>query len=228
MCNLFSCIVTKDGKGLYVHNSDSHEDIISENQLCDNTADRNELEFARVEITPPSGDVFASVNKWKFKIDQSITPTWWNDGYKQFAYDALNAFLADALIDGKEIETFDSPNRVWIRNSKINVVGGSAKIGDVRGSAKIGYVRDNAKIGYVGGSANIGDVRGSANIGYVGGSANIGYVGGNAVINVFSKNATFTLNGFAIAIDRTGEIPVVIVAQASGIKVKSQTESESE
>jgi hypothetical protein len=110
MCNFFSCIVTENGDALFDPISDSHEIIISNNaknhDLSDDTADPTELKFARVEITPPNGDVFQPVDKWFFTIDQRITPAWWSEFHKKRAYDCLNTFLDSALLKDRKSRSF--------------------------------------------------------------------------------------------------------------------------
>ena len=81
MCNFKSIIVTKNGDILHINGMDSHEEILihykEKYDLRDEEKDPQKLLFARVEITPPDNDFFEKdIKKWKFRIDQSITPTW--------------------------------------------------------------------------------------------------------------------------------------------------------
>jgi hypothetical protein len=54
---------------------DSHSDLVSEFKLQDNTSDKEAIQFAKVEISPANGN-YLHPDKWIFKIDESITPSW--------------------------------------------------------------------------------------------------------------------------------------------------------
>ena len=237
MCSFFSCIVTETGDCFYSSMTDSHDEILRENKIVDDTSDPEKMAFARIEITPPDGDVFRPVKEWTLRIDQSITPKWWSKFYEKIAFDTLKKFLKSALIVGKEIEKIEA-GRFWIRDCKIGTVGsfavielmcGSAVINDVYGSAVIHTVRDSAVINdvygsavikYVCDSAVINDVRDSAVINGVRGSAVIHTVRDSAVINDVYGSAVINdvrdsavingVRGSAIAIIRTNKINKII------------------
>jgi hypothetical protein len=76
MCNFASFVLTKDSI-FWCDESDSHEDIISENSLhADGVAGPNVL---RVEVSPTKNVTdlmdFAS---WQYKVDQDIMPGWFD------------------------------------------------------------------------------------------------------------------------------------------------------
>ena len=75
MCAPASFIVTKE-KVFWSERSDAHEDIIEDHKLCELVTGK--ITFARVEITPPSGDFHAPLADWQFCIDQDMLPAWWN------------------------------------------------------------------------------------------------------------------------------------------------------
>ncbi len=135
MCNFFSCIVTQTGS--VYHNAaidDSHTSIELPDGLRDDTANRDEMTFCKVEITPPNDNVSADLALWDFTLDESITPSWWNDGYKAFAYDVLREFLAEHLftIGEHAIEL----GRYWMSGSATVKASGSATV-EASGSATV-------------------------------------------------------------------------------------------
>jgi hypothetical protein len=125
MCNFFSCIVTKNGDVLWDPMLDSHETIIEkyegDHDLTDDTCDKSELKFARIEITPPNNDVFKPISEWDFKIDQSITPDWWSEFYKKSAIDVLEKFMKSAIKIGQEIKLL-SDGRFFVNDCKIDEI----------------------------------------------------------------------------------------------------------
>ena len=93
MCNFWSCIYTKSGDVLYDPLSDRHEDIVSQNKLIDKTIDKDDMQFCRVEITPPNGDVFADVKLWTLKVDELARPEWFMPSDEEKCYKVLKQFL---------------------------------------------------------------------------------------------------------------------------------------
>ena len=85
MCKAFSCIVTQSGKVYWKAGLDSHKDIINlhkeDLELKDDKMPPNNT-FARIEITPKDGDYLNIRNKWIYKIDQDIVPSFLTDKHK--------------------------------------------------------------------------------------------------------------------------------------------------
>jgi len=82
MCKAFSCIVGRDKKVTWKFGTDSHEDLIKIAGYGDDTLDPNKIEFCRVEISPKNGS-YLDPDKWVFKIDMDVTPTWWTLDHKK-------------------------------------------------------------------------------------------------------------------------------------------------
>jgi hypothetical protein len=140
MCNFKSFIVTKDGAILHSLNDNGHETIIAENKekynLVDDTADKSKLLFARVEILPPGGDVFEQdVSKWSLRIDERITPDWWNKNLKKKCFDELNKLFgtqifinAENLILKNGIYYFKNSSAVMWEKSSAEMWGNSSAV----------------------------------------------------------------------------------------------------
>jgi hypothetical protein len=77
MCKPASMILTKDDV-LWAKGNNSHEIIIKNNNLKDDTTSPN---FVRIEITPPEKDCRpqydAPLNKWEYRTDQDFLPKWY-------------------------------------------------------------------------------------------------------------------------------------------------------
>lgn len=75
MCQFLSAIVTRQGD-IYSHPlTDSHTDLITLFNLKEGKAAQN---FVRVEFTAQGADIF-DVNKYKFRVDETRTPAWFDD-----------------------------------------------------------------------------------------------------------------------------------------------------
>jgi hypothetical protein len=84
MCKAFSAIVLKNGEVKWKFGMDSHSDILQHFGISDNEYEKDCLEFARIEISPANGS-YLKPDRWEFKLDESITPTWWKKSYLIFA-----------------------------------------------------------------------------------------------------------------------------------------------
>lgn len=129
MCEFFSCIVTKAGEVIWEVGLNNHEDLIVKAKLHDDTDDKNKLQFARVEIVPPGNNVFEKdLSKWRLKIDERIKPTWWNIEMETKCFMELGKCLSEIIIDNQEIKEIKDKKGLYIKDSVIESVGGSAVI----------------------------------------------------------------------------------------------------
>lgn len=76
MCQFKSAIVLKNR--VYVPDHDHHSDMLQELGIEDNFAHASKV-FVRVELSPTDGDKTSDVYGWKLKVDQDITPDWWDE-----------------------------------------------------------------------------------------------------------------------------------------------------
>jgi len=81
MCNPASFVVTKDSV-LFSKFSDSHEVILEENNLRDDSLNPA---FVRVEITPPRRDFSRPFSEWRYITDQDLIPDWYSRGEAEAA-----------------------------------------------------------------------------------------------------------------------------------------------
>ena len=78
MCKAFSALVLKSGEVKWEMGIDSHSSLQEKFGLREIgvVADPAEITIAKIEITPDNGN-YLHPKKWNFKIDESITPSWW-------------------------------------------------------------------------------------------------------------------------------------------------------
>jgi hypothetical protein len=90
MCKAFSCLFLKSGRVLWKFAVDSHEELISENNISD---DGRKQDFVRVEITPKNGS-YLRPDEWVFRVDQNETPEWFGKDYaKKMCFTAHGDWL---------------------------------------------------------------------------------------------------------------------------------------
>ena len=88
MCNAFSCIIDRALVVTWKFGIDSHEDLIRIAGYKDDTLDPDKMQFCRVEISPKNGD-YLNPDKWVFKIDTDVVPTWMGEDHEQKCWRAF-------------------------------------------------------------------------------------------------------------------------------------------
>jgi hypothetical protein len=171
--------------------SDSHEDIIKEFKLHEGTGGLTDnANFVRVEISPKGGKLNTPIKTWKYNLDQSVHPSWYDaEKVEQSCRKELKAWHEQKVILKDCVELSDGQFYVS-DNATIESVSGNATIESVSGNATIEYVYDNATIESVYGNATIKYVYDNATIKYVYDNATIESVSGNATIESVYGNAT--------------------------------------
>jgi len=75
MCKYASFVLTKD-KAFWSKNTESHEEIICEFNLCETDSTKTRINILRVEISPVK--IFSNLSKWEYKVDQDLRPEWFD------------------------------------------------------------------------------------------------------------------------------------------------------
>jgi hypothetical protein len=134
MCKLKSAIVLKD-RVFMPYDYDSHEDMIRELKLKDNTKEPN---FVRVEIVPPDEDLRKPLKDWIYKVDQDYLPEWYSAKFveKEVRKELKKWYSARVFIDKKDL---------IIKEGKVYLCGSSSAELYGSSSAKL-YGSSSAKL----------------------------------------------------------------------------------
>ena len=92
MCQAFSCIVMRSGTVYWEEGIDSHDSLISNFKIRDDTTDMEEISHAKVEIIPDSRYKYPYLHpdgKWGLQIDERVTPSWLLDMHRDNAWKAF-------------------------------------------------------------------------------------------------------------------------------------------
>ena len=148
MCAPASFVLTKDSV-FWSMNSDGHEDIIAEHELCqDGVRGPNIL---RVEITPPDKNFAADAARWQYRLDQDTRPEWYDAANcERRARIALNDWIAARVV--REGAKRVSSGRLYACGSATVYAYGSATV-EACGSATV-YAVGSATV-KTGGSATV-------------------------------------------------------------------------
>ena len=100
MCNFKSGLIFKNRVVLAPEGNESHSDLLESLNIEDTRLNASKM-FVRVELTPPDGNKAVDIEKWKFKVDQDITPDWYSDDPKRYEQEfrtAVSDWLKDRFV----------------------------------------------------------------------------------------------------------------------------------
>ena len=144
MCQFKSGIILKDR--VFVPDYDSHTDMLTELGIKDDYIGASK-KFVRAELIPQNGDVFTDIETWRFKVDQDITPDWFNpEEYRPRMIEAVKEWAKDHIHIGVDGLKISSGTDHYIKDCKDVEICGSASIKYVCGSASIKYAKGQAVI----------------------------------------------------------------------------------
>lgn len=99
MCNFKSGIILKNKVALAPEGRESHSDLLESLNIEDNHMNASKV-FVRAELTPPDGNKAASIDKWRYRVDQDITPDWYDidpGRYEKEMREAVTEYMKDKL-----------------------------------------------------------------------------------------------------------------------------------
>jgi len=104
-------VLTKD-RVFWSTETDSHEDIIEDNRLCDGLVAGLPV-VLRVEIEPPGENYAAPLDQWRLRIDQDLRPAWHDAEHDETrTRNALKAWVAAKVFTEGEHEVTGT-GRYW-------------------------------------------------------------------------------------------------------------------
>lgn len=144
MCKLKSAIVLKDR--IFMPDYDSHSKMLEELGINDDYLGASK-KFVRVELSPPSGDVFSDIDTWFLIVDQDIRPDWFlEEECKQKMIDAVKGWAKDHIHIGVKGLKISTGENHYIKDCQDVEVCGSASISYVYGSTSISKVCGSAMV----------------------------------------------------------------------------------
>ena len=204
MCRPASFVVTKD-RVYWSKSSDSHEDIIKENDLEESNI-RSEIQFVRVEICPPGGDFRMPLEKWRYKTDQDLLPEWYVESEEEKRVRAVlpDWLKSNVVLPDQSVAEIRKP-MVAIYGTVKSIDGGT--VGYIRGgtveSIRGGTVEsiDGGTVKYINGGT-VGSIHGGT-VGYIRGQFPSRVTGNPTIINYGLLTPDILKSSQAVLVDRS-------------------------
>ena len=99
MCRFKSGIIFKGRVVLTPEGNESHSDLLEKLGVEDNTMGAM-TRFVRAELLPKDDNKATPVEKWRFNVDQDMTPEWFDEDrgrYEQEFRDAVREYMKDRV-----------------------------------------------------------------------------------------------------------------------------------
>ena len=182
MCQLKSGIILKNR--VFVPEYDSHTEMLEELGIKDDYLNASKT-FVRVELSPTDGDVFSDIDTWKLKVDQDITPDWYDeDTYKPQIVEAVKEWAKNHLHIGVDNLNINTGINHYIKDCREVDIRGNATVKDIYGNAIVKNICGNAIVDYICGSATVKDVYGNATVKDIYGNATVKDIYDNATVEM--------------------------------------------
>jgi len=194
MCQFLSAIVLKNSDVLWNPYTDSHEDLIAINNLRDNNTDN----FVRVEFLPESHSDYGNPNAYNLKVDQSVTPDWFDSAMQERTVEYLRGIIERMIIKtpvtmlcGGSYILISGAEVKHVKSCVVKVMLGSSKVGEMLDSSKVGAMLDSSKVGTMWDSSKVGTMLDSSKVGKMRGSSKVGKMLNSSKVGTNkSSNAT--------------------------------------
>ena len=177
---LKSAIILKDR--IFMPDYDSHSEMLEALGISDDYLGASK-KFVRAELSPADGDVFSPVDTWKLKVDQDITPEWFDpEECQQRMIEKVKEWAERHIFIGVDNLHLTAGDNYYIKDCKDVVVSGSASVEYICGSASVANICDSASVKNICGSASVANICGSASVEYISGSASVKNICGSASV----------------------------------------------
>ena len=113
MCEFKSGIILKNKVVLTPDGNESHSDLLEKLDIEDSRLNAMRV-FVRAELIPKDGNKALPVNEWTFRVDQDITPDWYDKDPKRYEAefrDAVREYMKDYMESHNVLEI---AGRFWI------------------------------------------------------------------------------------------------------------------
>lgn len=113
MCRFKSAIILKNKVVLAPEGNESHSNLLNSLNIEDNNMNAMKV-FVRAELIPKDGNKTTSIDEWIYKVDQDITPNWYDEDPKRYENEfreSVKTYMEE-YIKNKNIVTID--NKFWI------------------------------------------------------------------------------------------------------------------
>ena len=188
MCKLKSAIILKDR--IFMPDYDSHSKMLEELGITDDYFNASKV-FVRAELAPENGDVFSDIDGWKLKVDQDITPEWFDEkDCAERMRKAVKEWAKTHIFVGQNDLKISHGENIFIKDCKNVDIYDKATVKDIYGDATVESICENATVETICENATVQNIYGNATVQNIYGKATVQNIYGKATVKNICGKAT--------------------------------------
>ena len=197
MCKLKSAIILKDR--IFMPDYDSHSKMLEELKITDDYFNASKV-FVRAELSPENGDVFSDIDGWKLKVDQDISPEWFDKkDCTERMRKAVKEWANTHIFIGQNGLKISRGENIFIKDCEdvdirgkatVKCINGKATVENICDNATVKYIYDNATVESIYGDATVENICDNATVKCINGKATVENIYGDATVENICDNAT--------------------------------------
>ena len=206
MCRFKSGIILKSKVIVAPGENDSHSDLLMTLGITDGYLEASKV-FVRAELVPVNDEWWISPeehpDKWKFIVDQDITPDWFDKGAheKEFREAVCKWWKEHVLVDRKidslscgyyrlkrcEVKKLLNDVKVFLDSSTVGEMWDSSTVGEMCDSSTVGKMCDSSTVGEMWDSSTVGKMCDSSTVGKMCDSSTVGKMCDSSTVRDFKN-----------------------------------------
>ena len=188
MCKLKSAIILKDR--IFMPDYDSHSKMLEELGITDDYINASKV-FVRAELSPENEDVFSDIDSWEFRVDQDITPEWFDEKYcAERMRNTVKEWAKTHIFIGQNGLAISHGENIFIKDCKNVDIYGKAMVKYICGNTTVKNIYDSATVEYIYGKATVEYIYGNTTVESICDNATVERIYGNATVERICDNAT--------------------------------------
>ena len=162
MCKLKSAIILKDR--IFMPDYDSHSKMLEELKITDDYFHASKV-FVRAELSPENGDVFSDIDGWEFRVDQDITPEWFDEkDCAERMRNTVKEWAKTHIFIGQNDLKISHGENIFIKDCEDVDIYDNATVDSIYGNATVENICDNATVKSICGNATVKSICGDATV----------------------------------------------------------------
>ena len=162
MCKLKSAIILKDR--IFMPDYDSHSKMLEELKITDDYFNASKV-FVRAELSPENGNVFSDIDSWEFRVDQDITPEWFDEkDCAERMRNTVKEWAKTHIFIGQNDLKISHGENIFIKDCEDVDIYDNATVKSICGNATVENICDNATVENICGDATVNNIYDNATV----------------------------------------------------------------
>jgi hypothetical protein len=221
MCKFFSGIVMRNLDIIHdAEHTDSHEDLISVNNIKDGNVQLYGQGFARFEFTPPKNSkTIGDISTWNFHIDENVIPNWATENFQEIR--AKIERIVNRMFINDERQLLLGGCWILLENAEI-VAAKCTKIAHMSGNSVVNNMSGNSVVNNMYDNSVVNNMYGNSVVNNMYDNSVVNNMSDNSVVNnMYDNSVVNSMSGNSVVKDMSGNSVVNNMSDNSAVKYMS-------